>query len=270
MIRLILLTGLVLSPLAPASALAQDRLVPLNDAHNLAGQISALCTPGQGCLCSDSATPEDFQVIAGTDTRTPDGWAGDVRSQTVVIDAATGQVYRTNQPRSAINAAYGGEGDCEPAPRPVEDIVPLDGTWQWRTLGETATGCPAMMTQMLAANRVETLSTRVAWQGSFHPGRLAENLPAPEIGEMSVYQWRKLAPNNWLSDNIRANQCEDGTCVNVSLDLSMSLVTPERVTGLLALNSRVEAPSGTAAVLAGYGMLDCRVRVRYDIRHIGP
>jgi len=263
MIRLLLLSGLTFLTVASASA------------QNLTGQITAVCAPGQGCECYDGQAPEDIAWVEGfTDgdgtVSIPDGWAGDVRAQTVVIDRGTGQVYRSGEPRAGINAAYGGRGECEPAPRPVEEMAPLDGTWQWRTLGETAAGCPAMMTQMLAANRTETLSTPVAWQGRFHPERLAEKLPQPEIGAMSVYQWRQLGPNRWLSDNIRDRSCEDGTCVDVSLALSMNLATQDRATGLLALRSRVEAPDGTAAVLAGYGMLDCRVRVRYEIRRVGP
>lgn len=263
MIRLFLAIGLSLVPLATASA------------QNLTGQVTAVCAPGQGCECYDGQAPEDIawvELFAAGDgsVNIPAGWAGDVRSQTVVIDRGSGQVYRSGEPRAAINSAYGGRGDCEPAPRPVEEIVPLDGTWQWRTLGETASGCPPMMTQMLTAGRTETLSTRVAWQGRFHPGRLANDLPQPEIGAMSAYQWRQLGPNRWLSDNIRDRNCEDGTCVDVSVALSMTLVSPDRATGLLALRSRVEAPDGTAAVLAGYGMLDCRVRVRYEIRRIGP
>jgi|GEM_PF-1768043 len=263
MIRSLLLAGLALFSVASASA------------QNPTGQVTAVCAPGKGCECYDAVAPEDIAWIEGFadgdgSVSIPDGWMGDVRAQTVVIDRGSGQVYRSGQPRAAINGAYGGRGECEPAPRPVEEIVPLDGTWQWRTLGETASGCPAMMTQMLAANRTETLSNRVVWGGRFHPARLADDLPQPEIGAMSAYQWRQLGPNRWLSDNIRDRSCEDGTCVEVAVALSMNLASPDRASGLLALRSRIGAPEGTAAVLAGYGVLDCRVRVRYEIRRIGP
>ena len=58
------------------------------------------------------------------------------------------------------------------------------------------------------------------------------------------------------------------TCVEVALALSMTLVAPTRISGLLTLNSRVEGAQ--AAILAGFGMADCRVRVRYQIDRIAP
>ena len=98
---------------------------------------------------------------------------------------------------------------------------------------------------------------------------MAASLPAPEIGEMSAYEWRKLGDNRYLSDNLADRSCEDGTCVDVALGLWMSLVAPDRITGLLDMRSRVDAPAATASVRAGFGMLDCRVRVRYEIVRIG-
>lgn len=103
-------------------------------------------------------------------------------------------------------------------------------------------GLPPAMTQMLTARRTETLGNRVARQGRLRLERLTSDLPQPAIGAISVYQWRKLGPNRWLADNIRDRRCEAGTCVDVSLALSMSLAAPARATGLLALRSRVEAP----------------------------
>jgi len=201
------------------------------------------------------------------DVRLPEGWAGDVRRQTVVIDTGTGQVFRTGRPRAAINAAYGGQGECEPAPRPEAEIVPLDGLWQWRTLGETTQGCPPALSGMLASSRVGAMTGRVTWGGAFHPDRLADSLPQAPMAGMSPYDWRRTGPNRWLSDNVRGRNCEDGTCVEVALALGMGPTSPEGLTGLLSLRSRVEGPQ--AAILAQFGMADCRVRVRYEIRRIG-
>jgi hypothetical protein len=239
-------------------------------AQNVTGEVTAICRPGQGCQCADALDPQDVIWVHFPDRHQeplPPGWAGDVRNQTVVIDLGSGQVYRSGRSRAEINAAYGGDGPCEPAPRPVADIVPRDGVWQWRTLGETAQGCPDMLAGMLAANRVETLTQRVVWGGAFHPDRLADSLPRPEMGGMSPYDWRRLGPNRWLADNVREGECSDGTCVEVALALGMNVASPERLTGLLSLRSRVQGPQ--AAILAQFGMADCRVRVRYEIRRIG-
>ena len=239
-------------------------------AQNLTGQVTAVCRPGQGCTCHDGQDPQDILWIHFPDRYQeplPGGWAGDVRSQTVVIDLGSGQVFRSGQPRARINAAYGGQGGCEPAPRPEAEIVPLDGLWQWRTLGETVQGCPPGLAAALVAGRVEAPSQRVTWGGAFHPDRLADSLPRPGAGGMSPYEWRRTGPNRWLSDNIASRECGDGACVEVALALGMGPTGPDRLTGLLSLRSRVEGPQ--AAILAQFGMADCRVRLRYEIRRIG-
>lgn len=264
-VRMAACLALGMSTAAPPLAYGQN-LTPLRSGENLQGEVVALCTAGAGCACSTRHTAEDHLVVLGFDTRVPDGFAGDQRTQTIVIDTASGQVYRTKAPRAQINATYGGTGDCEPEDPP--EMVPLDGLWQWRSLSETTRGCPPMLAGALAASRVETLSTRVAWDGRFDPQRLASSLPAPEMSGMSPYEWRELGPNRWLSDNIRTRSCEDGTCVELDLSLTMNLVAPDRINGLLSFRSRVEGAQ--AAILAGFGMADCQVRVRYRIDRIAP
>lgn len=254
-----------MSTVTPPVAYAQN-LTPQRSGENLQGEVVALCTAGAGCACSTRHTAEDHLVVLGFDTRVPDGFAGDQRAQTIVIDTASGQVYRTKAPRAQINATYGGEGTCEPEDPP--EMVPLDGLWQWRTLGETVRGCPPMTAQSLMASRVENMQTRVQWDGRFDPQRLAEGLPAPDMAQMSPYEWRKLGPGRWLSDNIRARSCEEGTCVELDLSLTMNLVAPDRINGLLSFRSTVDGPQ--AAILAGFGMADCRVRLRYSIDRIAP
>lgn len=221
----------------------------------------AICRTGQGCVCLSLDTGL-LPVIMGAegvgDTALPD---------TIIVDRSANATIRTGRSIHEVHRAYGGQGDC-PSDDPPGPIVPLDGTWQWRTLGETTSGCPAMLAGALASSRVETLSNRVVWDGRFDPRRLADSLPAPEMSGMSPYEWRELGPNRWLSDNIKGRECEDGTCVSVALALSMTLVTPTRITGLLTMRSQVEGAQ--AAILAGFGMADCRVRVRYQIDRIAP
>ncbi len=255
----------------PCGAAAAQTLAP-NTAGNLTGQVTAICAPGEGCQCTDAVEPQDILWLLDPerhDERLPEGWAGDVRSQTVVIDRGSGQVYRTGQPRAAIHAAYGGQGDCEPRPRPPAEIVPLDGTWHWRRLGERVTGCPEGMAQTLAgaltAARVDGLSRRVAWGGAFHPDRLADTLPR---GGAGPFDWRRLGPNRWLADNNRHRACSEGACVDLSLSVSMGPTSPERVAGLLLYRSRIDAP-GAGAILAQLGMAACEVRVRFEIRRSG-
>lgn len=231
-----------------------------------AGGVVALCKTGTGCQCSTNNTAEDLLLALGFGTSVPDGFAGDQRTQTIVIDASGRQVYRSAAPRGQFNESYGGTGPCDPEPEPHP--TPRDGTWQWRILNETTSGCPPMLAGDLAASRVETLATRVTWDGRFDPRRLADSLSAPEMGEMSPCDWRELAPNRWLSDNLQVKSCEDGTCVEAALALNMNLVASDRITGLMTLRSRVEGPR--AAILAGFGMADCRVRVRYRIDRISP
>ncbi|MFN3954790.1 MAG: hypothetical protein ACK4LQ_10080 [Pararhodobacter sp.] len=232
-----------------------------------AGTVVAICKSG-GCQCLLSPlTTEELAAFAG------EIFGGDTpvdrTRDTLVYEPDLGIVTWVDAPRGAINRSFGGTDECpiELFPEP-ETMVPLDGTWQWRTLGETALGCPPMLAGALAASRVETLTTRVNWNGRFDPRRLASSLPQPEMAGMSPYEWRETGPFRWLSDNIRGRSCEDGTCVDSALALNMTLVAPDRITGFLSLRSRVEG--GAAAVLASFGMRDCRVRVRYEIRHIAP
>lgn len=222
----------------------------------------AICRQGQGCTCMSLDTGLLPVLLGSGDT------LGDLTpSETIVIDRSTNTTFRTRRTPQEVHRSFGGSGEC-PVDAGPAPLVPLDGTWQWRTLGETATGCPPMMAGMLASSRAEAPAARVAWEGRFHPHRLASSLPQPEMSGMSPYEWRELSTNRWLSDNIRSRSCEDGTCVEVALTLSMNLVAADRITGLLSLRSRIEGPQ--TAILASLGMADCRVRVRYEIRHTGP
>jgi hypothetical protein len=219
----------------------------------------AVCRAGQGCTCV-TMDMGLLPVLAGSDV------LGTIApTETIVLDRTTNTTYTTRQSPQAVHEAYGGRGAC-PVSEPPAEIVPRDGVWQWRTLGETTRDCPPMLAGMLAANRIETLSQRVAWRGGFHPDRLAESLPRPEMGGTTPYIWRRIGPNRWLSDNIRSRSCGEGTCAEIALALTMGPVTPERLTGLLSLRSRVEG--GPTAVLARFGMADCNVRLRYEIRRI--
>lgn len=257
-----------MSPMPVALPLAALAFTMLWSAPLRADTVIAFCT-ASGCTCDLSpASAEDLMLMLGDggELAPPQ----DPTRATLVYDSPARRVYWTDRPRAEVVRAYGGEGDCPITLFPEEVMIPLDGTWQWTTLGETAVGCPPMMAQMLAASRAETMTTRVDWNGAFHPDRLAQSLPAPEMAGTSAYEWRATGPAGFLSDNIRGRSCEEGSCSSVAVVLSMSLVAPDRITGVLNLRSRVEAPGGAAAVLAGYGMLDCRVRVQYDIHRTGP
>lgn len=228
----------------------------------LAQRGGATCTIGGGCSCFVVEDAGIFPILLG---ETAAGQVG--LSENIVMDRSTNTTFRTTRSLGEVHRSFGGSGDC-PRQEEPETITPLDGTWRWRTLGETTRGCPDMLAAALAANREETLAQRVMWDGAFHPARLAENLPQPEIGGMSPYEWRNVGVNRWVSDNIQSTECGDGTCVSVSVTLAMNLVAENRVSGLLTTRSRVEG--GESAILAMFGMGDCQVRVRYVIDHIGP
>lgn len=228
--------------------------------------VYATCQSGSGCSCAISpVTAEDLAFAAPGQ----DGVAApvDMSVSTLVIDQSANVVYWSDQSRTAIQSAYGGSGDCPITGFDETEIVPRDGTWLWRQLGVTTRGCPAMLGQMIDSGREETLAESVVWDGAFHPARLAQNLPAPEIGEMRAYEWRELGPNRWLSDNLQGRDCDDGTCVSVALRLSMNVVSESRITGLLSTSSKVEG--GDPAMLAMFGMGECEARIRYAIEHVG-
>lgn len=231
-----------------------------NLAHAKMG--GAVCRTGQGCTCFDVTDVGLFPLLLG------DSAAGAVSlSENLVIDRSTNTTFRTSRALDQVHRTFGGQGECPMDPERAE-LIPLDGTWLWRARNETTTGCPPMLAGALAASRPETMSTRVIWEDGFDPRELAASLPQPEAMEMSPYEWRELGQNRWFSDNIRTRSCEDGTCVELSLSLAMNLVAEDRITGILAMRSRVEGAN--SGVLASFGMQDCRVRVQYEIRHAGP
>lgn len=228
----------------------------------------ATCAAGEGCTCALSPiTINDLdllevEIIGGAQ-------ASDPTRDVMVFEYRQNRASWVSVTPGEIHRQFGGEGDCPIELFPEEPpLVPLDGTWLWRSLNEAVTGCPALMAEALTASRPETLSVRVAWDGRFDPARLASALPAAPAMEMAPYAWRELAENRWLSDNIRSRSCEDGTCVDMALTLAMGLVAEDRITGILSLRSRIEG--GAADVLDAFGMKECRVRVHYEIRRTGP
>ncbi|MDM7459815.1 MAG: hypothetical protein P3W94_010845, partial [Paracoccus sp. (in: a-proteobacteria)] len=205
----------------------------------------AICTAGAGCSCVVADDVGLFPALLG------EGVADGPAPDTIVVDRSTNTTFRTRRSLDDVHLSFGGSGDCPNAVTPA-DIVPRDGTWRWRSLDETTTGCPAMLAAAITRNRQETLASRVTWDGAFHPDRLAENLPQPEIGDMTAYEWRQIGPNRWLSDNIQGRDCSDGTCVDVALTLAMNAVSETRLSGLLHLRSRVDGPQ--AGILGQFGM----------------
>lgn len=232
-----------------------------------ADTVVATCAAG-GCQCSlSSLSPDEITLFLGEDAghQAP----GTPVKATLVYEPELGLLTWVDAPRRDIQAAFGGAGDCPVAPAPApEAMVPRDGTWQWQTLAEATSGCPAVLGGMVAASRVEFVSTQIAWGGAFHPGHLAEAVPHPELEGIAPYAWRQVGPDRWLSDNVRDRDCTDGACVDIALRLTMALVAPDRISGLFSLQSAVDAPH--AAIRAGFGLGECKLRVRYDIIRTGP
>ena len=232
-----------------------------------ADTVLAICETG-GCVCSLSplSSSEIIDIVGTTfEADTP----VDPKRATLVWEPDPGIISWVDAPRRDIQASFGGTGACPIAlfPEP-EAMVPLDGSWQWQTLGESTSGCPAILGGMLAASRVEFITTRVEWDGAFDPARLTDILPQPDMEGLSPYEWDEVGPYRWRSDNVQSRDCADGSCAEIALTLNMTLVAPDRISGLLSLRSAIDSPQ--AAVLAGFGMADCRVRVRYDIIHTRP
>lgn len=232
-----------------------------------ADTVLAICKTG-GCACSLSPlTTEEIMLVVGetfgSDTSV------DPTRETLVYEPDLGIVTWVDAPRRDIQARFGGEGECPITlfPEP-EAMVPLDGTWAWRTLGESTSGCPAALGGMLAASRVEFMSTQVDWNGAFHPDLLVEGLPQPDMPGLPPYEWDEVGPYRWVSDNVQSRDCTDDTCAEIAVTLNMTLVAPDRISGLLSLRSAVDGAQ--EAIMAGFGLADCRVRVRYDIIRTGP
>lgn len=222
---------------------------------------SAVCRAGAGCECANLDDVGLLPVLLG------DGALGLDAPQSIVIDRTTNTTFRTERSLNEVHRSFGGRGDCPDIVEPAE-ILPRDGTWRWRQVAAATTGCPPMMAAMVDSGREETLVQSVAWNGAFHPERFSENLPAPEMGEMSVYEWRRIGRNRWLSDNLKGRECDDGTCVDFALSLSMNVISETEVTGLLTTRSKVNGSD--AGMLAMWGMDQCEIRVRYAINHMGP
>ncbi|WP_019953368.1 hypothetical protein [Yoonia vestfoldensis] len=247
------LLGLLLATAIPVAARADT--------------VLAICTSG-GCQCSLSPlSAQEIAEVVGEPSisETP----VDRAVATLVYEPDAGIMSWVDAPRRDIYASFGGDGDCPVEVFAAPDaMVPQDGTWQWRTLAEATSGCPADLGGMLAASQVAFMSRRVEWDGAFHPDRLAEGLPQPDVPGMSSYEWREAGPYRWLSDNVQNRECSDGACTEIALWLTMTLVAPDRISGLLSLRSAIDAPK--AAMRAGFGLADCRVRVRFDFMRTGP
>ncbi len=231
-----------------------------------ADTVLATCKTG-GCTCALSPlSGDEITLVLGTPAKAETSI--DPTAATLVYEPDLGSLAWVTAPLRDIHARFGGVGDCPIALFPAPDaMVPLDGTWQWQTLGETTSGCPAALGGMLAASRVEFISTPITWDGAFHPDRLSSTLPRPDMAG-DPYEWREVGPYRWLSDNVQRRDCSDGTCAEIALTLQMTMVAPDRISGFLALRSAIDAPQ--AAILAGFGLAECRVRVRYDIIRTGP
>lgn len=229
-----------------------------------ADTVVAICATG-GCQCALSPlSQEEVTLLVGAEAG-PDA----PRAPTLVYEPSLGILTWVDAPRRDIQAAFGGEGDCRAAPVSAPDaVIPQDGLWQWQTVAEATSGCPAVLGGMLAASRVEFVQTQVDWNGAFHPRLLSEALPRPDMAGITPYAWREVGPGRWLSDNVRSRTCTDGACVDIALQMTMALVAPDRISGLLSLQSAVDAPD--AAIRAGFGLGACRLRARYDITRTGP
>jgi hypothetical protein len=209
-------------------------------------------------------TDEEIMLLVGE----TDGPV-DPSSQTLVYEPQIGVMSWVDASRRDIHARFGGAGDCPVAvASPPDTLTPRDGNWRWRTLGEATAGCPADLGGMLAASRVAFMSTQVEWGGAFDPDLLSGGLPQPDVPGIAPYQWREVGPNRWISDNVQSRDCSAGVCAEIALDLSMTLMSPERISGFLSLRSAIDSPQ--AAIMAGFGLSECRVVVRYDFIWTGP
>lgn len=239
-------------------------------AFNPAGEITAVCWAGEGCQCTQALTPDDVFVTFGWEAPVPGPVSGDIRGTTVVIDVRRQQVYRSTAERARIHAAFGGNGDCPLVePQPIEPR-PLDGTWQWRGLGDRLIGCPALMASTLSAMTQMAPAARVDWGGElFDPARFAGATPAAL--QSSPYRWRKIGLGRWITDNVQSASGDADARAEVGVVMTMTIQSPERVTGLLRVRSIADVLDVEArAALASFGMDRCEVRRRFEIVRTGP
>ncbi|MDD7973024.1 hypothetical protein [Roseinatronobacter alkalisoli] len=95
----------------------------------------AVCRTGQGCTCFDISDAGLFPILLGESA------AGAVSlSENLVIDRSANTTFRTSRDLGDIHRRYGGRDECPMDPG-SEPLIPLDGTWLWRTLNEITTGC---------------------------------------------------------------------------------------------------------------------------------
>lgn len=232
-----------------------------------ADTIVATCVPG-GCTCATSPLSTEELLFLVGDTLNPAA-AVDPASDVLVHEPDLGVLAWVSAPLEDIQRQFGGSGACPVAQvADPEPILPLDGVWQWRTLAETTSGCPADLGAMLATSRIAYLQTSVVWRGAFDPADLSEGFPQPDTVGIPEYKWRKMGPERWLSDNAQSRDCLNGYCTQTAITLSATLIAPDRISGLLSLRSRAEDTQ--SAFAAGFGLADCSLRVRYDIVRIGP
>lgn len=239
MIRRLVLTTVV--ALLPFVAHAQQ-----NGGEEL---MVARCGEG-GCSCALlDASQEDLEFLLG-----PDIPANATRMTLVSMG---GKTYFSPRTADEVHRAAGGTGRCEV--RLFAPIVPLDGQWRSSVRVRSMAGCPPGVAETVP-NVVDEMGTTlpVKWNGRFDPAKLDGSGTAP------VIQWTETAPGRFKG---RLGIPSNGA-LNVSMNLTATLLSPERATATLLL--RIGAGKGAnAAILAAAGMANCRTWAVYDFSRLG-
>lgn len=239
MIRRLLITAV--TALLPVLAQAQQ-----NSGEEL---MVARCGQG-GCTCAlVDISQDDLAFLLGSDI------PADATRMTLV--STGGKTYFSPRNADEVHRAAGGTGRCEV--RLFEPMVPLDGLWQSSVRVSSMSGCLPQVAQM-APPIVDDMGATVplTWNGRFHPECLSGGASAP------IVQWTEMAPGRFKG---RLDIPSNGI-LDVSADLTSTLVTPERATATMQL--RIGAAKGAnAAILAAAGMANCRTLAVYDFRRLG-
>ena len=169
---------------------------------------------------------------------------------TGIVVEVDGDIRWTNLTRREVNGRYGGDGDPTIVPFPEEDAVVAEagseaielrgGTWRAVLLTNDATGCPAGVTEKVAA-QFSTSGDMTLPAGPFRP---------PNADDMLA--WRQVAPNEW-----RGEFRQDGGGFGVRVDWEIIVESPVRVTNLQTF------------AIAGPIFGDCRAVTRTAWEHAG-